>query len=269
MFREKLKLMKNKIKKLILIFTTGFFCIAATFAEKITFSAQIMSGKTGGSDTATILEGDAYIKTSSIEIKANSIELSGDNYRFIKAEGKVSGSSIESKMDFDCESLSFDRTTNIATLTGNVNLTDNANDVKANAQVIEYNQATGLAILQIKVNLTQKNNVCTASYAVYQQNKQLLELSGNAQVKQGQDTFRAQMITLNLETQDITLDGNVKGSITEQKSDDSQNQETPPSDENAPSAPQAENPPAESESGEKRPVNENSQPKTETSEKSE
>ena len=43
----------------------------------------------------------------------------------------------------------------------------------------------------------------------------MLELSGNAQVKQKEDVFRAQQITLNLDTQSITLSGNVKGSVTE------------------------------------------------------
>ena len=43
----------------------------------------------------------------------------------------------------------------------------------------------------------------------------MLEISGNAQVKQENDTFRAQQITLNLDTQNITLSGNVKGSVTE------------------------------------------------------
>ena len=43
----------------------------------------------------------------------------------------------------------------------------------------------------------------------------MLEISGNAQVKQDNDIFRAQQITLNLETQKITLSGNVKGSVTD------------------------------------------------------
>ena len=44
-----------------------------------------------------------------------------------------------------------------------------------------------------------------------------MEISGNAQVKQENDTFRAQQITLDLDTQSITLSGNVKGSVTETK----------------------------------------------------
>ena len=187
------------------------------FAEKITFSAGSMSGQAGDSSATTTLSGGAFVQTSSIEIQADSIELSGDDYRFIKATGNIVGKNLETKMEFSCDSMSYDRETKVAQLQGNVKLTDTENDVKADAQLIEYNQNTNIAVLQIAITLTQKKNICTGAYAVYQKNEQILEISGNAQVKQDDDVFRAQQITLNLETQNITLSGNVKGSVTETK----------------------------------------------------
>ena len=205
--------------KRILILTAAFFLIVSgqLFAEKITFSAGSMSGQAGDSSATTTLTGSAFIQTSSIEISADTIELSGDDYRFIKAEGAVSGKNLETNMEFICDSMSYDRQTKVAMLQGNVKLVDLENDVKADAQIIEYNQNTNIAVLQIGITLTQKKNICTGAYAVYQKNEQLLEISGNAQVKQENDTFRAQQILLNLDTQNITLSGNVKGSVTETK----------------------------------------------------
>ncbi len=191
------------------------FAASVLHAEKISFSAGNMSGQAGDSSATTTLTGGAFIQTSSMEISAEEIELSGDDYRFINARGKISGKNLETKMEFTCDSMSYDRQTKVAVLQGNVHLVDTENDVKADAQIIEYNQDTNIAVLQIDINLTQKKNVCTGSYAVYQKNEQMLEISGNAQVKQDQDVFRAQMITLNLDTQNITLSGNVKGSVTE------------------------------------------------------
>lgn len=186
-------------------------------AETITFYANSMSGQAGNNNSTTRLVGDAYIKTESMEISASFIELSGDDYRFIKAEGSIKGNNIQTHMEFTCDGLEYDRVTKIATLSGNVKLVDTDNNVKADAQMIEYNQDTNIAVLQIKINLTQKDNVCTSEYAVYQKNEQLLELSGNAQIKQKEDTFRAQHITLDMDTQEITLDGNVKGSVKDTK----------------------------------------------------
>ena len=203
------------MKKLFWTFAVFFIFSLYVYAEKITFSAGNMSGQAGDSSATTILSGGAFIQTSSIEISADSIELSGDDYRFINASGSIKGKNLETNMEFECDSMKFDRETKIAQLEGNVRLVDAENDVKADAQIIEYNQNSNIAVLQVGVNLTQKNNVCTGAYAVYQKNEQLLEISGNAQVKQDNDIFRAQQITLDLDTQKITLSGNVKGSVTD------------------------------------------------------
>ena len=203
-----------------------FSLACALFAEKITFSAGSMSGQAGDSSATTTLSGGAFVQTSSIEISADSIELSGDDYRFIKASGNITGKNLETNMEFTCDSMSYDRDTKVAQLEGNVKLTDVENDVKANAQIIEYNQNTNIAVLQIGITLTQKKNICTGAYAVYQKNEQMLEISGNAQVKQEDDVFRAQQITLNLDTQSITLSGNVKGSVTETKKTEEKSEDT-------------------------------------------
>ena len=208
---------KNRIKKLSSFL---FFIITAVLplcAEKIVFSANKMSGQAGNTNTTTTLSGNAYIKTETMEIQADDLELSGDNYRYIKASGNISGKNLEAHMDFTCESLEYDRTTKIALLKGNVKLDDKDNDVRAESQIIEYNQDLEIAILQVQIKLTQKDNVCSGSYAVYYKSTQLLEISGNAQVKQKDDLFRAQNITLDMNTQDITLDGNVKGKVTDTK----------------------------------------------------
>lgn len=196
------------------------------FAEKIIFSANSMTGKTGDSYSTTELKGNSYILTETMEISADEITLSGDDYRFIEAIGKVKGKNLETKMEFTADTLNFDRTTKIAKLIGNVELIDTENSVKAKAQRIEYNQDKEIAILQIEVNLTQKENECTGAYAIYHKKQQVLELSGNAQVKQKKDIFRAQNIYFNMDTEEIKLGGNVKGSVTDTKESDTKEPDT-------------------------------------------
>lgn len=205
------------MKKAFLISTILIFSLNLLTAEKILFSANSMNGKAWNTNTSTTLSGNAYIKTETMEIMADSVELSGDNYRYIKASGSVSGKNLETNMEFTCDSLEYDRTIKIADLKGNVDLIDKDNDVKAKAQIINYNQNTNIAILQMKINIHQKENVCSGAYAVYYKDTKLLEISGNAQVKQNDDIFRAQFITLNMDTQDITLGGNVKGTVKDTK----------------------------------------------------
>ena len=207
--------------------------LSKVYAEKIIFSANSMTGQAGNTNTTTYLSGNAYIKTDSMEIQADSIELSGEDYKNIKAQGKVVGKNLEANMEFTCDSLDYNRVTKVAQLNGNVNLDDKDNDVNAKAEIITYNQEEDIAILQMKVNLLQKDNVCSGSYAVYYKKTQILELSGNAQVKKKDDIFRAQVINFDMNTQDIKLGGNVKGTVkdskekqnTEQENDLQQNQQ--------------------------------------------
>lgn len=228
MFPEILKLTrKNPMKiKLLFIYFVLFINISV-FSENITFSAGKMKGIVGSTSDSTELSENAYVLTETMEISADSIKMSGDNFRYIEAAGSIKGKNIESKMEFTCDNLKYDRETKIAELKNNVSLTDTENDVSAKAQVIEYNQELEIAVMQIDIELKQKDNICSGAYAVYRKNEKMLDLSGNAQIKQKEDTFRAMQITLNMDTQEISLDGRVKGSIIdERKSEKTENNKT-------------------------------------------
>lgn len=208
--------MIKSFKKSIILLSL-IFSLSAVYSESITFYASSMSGKAGSKDAATVLSGNAFIKTSSIEIYADKIELSGEDYRNIVAQGNIKGKNYETNMDFSCDKMEYDRETKIVSLSGNVDLSDNDNDVRVKSQILNYNQQTDIAIIQMQITITQKENVCSGSYAIYYKNEQMLELSGNAQVRQNDDTFRAQHITFDMETQEITLDGNVQGKVIDSK----------------------------------------------------
>ncbi len=229
----------NKKKPLIFLFSA--FLSLFVYAEEITFSADSMTGTAGSKSDTTTLSDSAAVQTQSMQINADLIELSGTDYRFITATGNVSGIISESQMDFSCGKLKYDRNTKIAQLEDSVHLIDKPNDVTADAQIIEYNQENNTATMQIEITIKQKNNVCTGTFAIYKKADQLLELSGNPQIVQGSDNFRAQEIILNLQTQEITLDGRVKGSITDSKPAQQQS-DTPPQE----TAPEQE-PPAQDE----------------------
>lgn len=186
--------------------------------EEITFSGDSMRGSVSSSsdsskESFTVLSGNAVVKTSTMEIRADSIELTGDDFNIIKARGNISGTNTESELEFKAQTLEYDREQKIVTLTGDVELKDLKNDVTAKAQIIEYDQNTDVAIMQIDVELKQRENVCTGAYSVYRKKEQTLDLSGNASVKQKDDMFRAQSISFNMDTEEIVLDGNIRGTV--------------------------------------------------------
>ena len=183
--------------------------------EIIEFSAQKMSGSMKQNQDYTKLSGGATIKTSSMEIQADSIELYGKDFRFIKAEGSVRGVQQDEGLEFSCTTMEYDREEKIALFSGNVVLEDSENEVVAKAQRIEYRENSAIAIMQVAVELTKDDSVSTCAFALYRKDEKLLEMTGNPQVVQGNDSFRAQEIVFNLDTEEITLDGGVKGRVTE------------------------------------------------------
>ena len=232
---RKARSQKSRAKKLL--FLLFFFLSVPVFGEEIQFKADSMTGVSGSKTDETKLSGNAFVKTSTMEIKADMITLNGEDFRYITAEGSVDGKNLETKMDFSCGKLRYDRQTKLARLEDNVHMVDIENEVSTDAQIIEYNQNKEIANMQIGVTLKQKNNTCTAAFAIYRKGAQMLEMSGNPKIVQGDDTFRAQEIILNLNSQEITLSGRVSGTVTDSKKEEKKSEEvakkTEPQEENA------------------------------------
>ena len=77
----------NRLAAAALLFSLSAFC----HAEKITFTANKMSGVAGNKNSVTVLKGNAKVNTKTMIINADYIELSGKDFRMIKAEGNISG----------------------------------------------------------------------------------------------------------------------------------------------------------------------------------
>ena len=190
------------------------FCSALCFCDKISFSADYMQGSASETNNKTVLERHAHIKTESFDINANLIELEDENYRYVTATGGVRGKSLNSGLDFTCDKLFFDRKTNLVYFEGNVSVRDDKNNVDAYSQLMEYDLNTEIATLQVNVRLNQNNSKGTGSLAVYKINDKTVDLTGNPKIVRGEDIFKAQKITLNIETEEILLDGKVSGNVT-------------------------------------------------------
>jgi lipopolysaccharide export system protein LptA len=202
------------------MFFASVFCVifsARLFADTITFTANTMSGFTGKKTEYTLLEGSAYVLTTKIEIHADRIELSGEDFRFVSASGSVKGKHLDDDMDFTCETLKYDRDSEVVTMQNNASIVDNPNGVSAKAEIIQYNQKTGVALLQINIELRQKDSVCTGAFAIYRKEEQILEMSGNPKIEKGDDVFRAREVMMNLDTEEIRLDGRVRGTVVDSR----------------------------------------------------
>jgi len=182
-------------------------------ADTFTFRADRMSGTRSLGREITVLVGNAEVRSDNLLLRANRIEIHGDNNQFIECSGNVWGMEEEKEIIFQTDRLRYDRTRKIARLEGNSTLEDRKNELVAKAHFIEYDDENEIAVMQISVRLFKDDMVCRAEYAVYRRQEQLLELSGFPVVFKKDDEFRADRIRVDLETDDVTMEGAVSGTI--------------------------------------------------------
>jgi len=172
-----------------------------------------MSGGRATGREITVLTGNAEVLADNFLLRADRIEIHGNDNRFIEGFGNVIGHEIEKDIFFRTDRLSYDRTLRIARLEGNSTLEDRGNEVIARARFIEFDDVNEIAVLQVSVRLFSDDLMCRAEFAVYDRIQQTLVLSGFPVVHRNDDEFRADRIMVDLNTNDIVMEGDVRGSI--------------------------------------------------------
>jgi lipopolysaccharide export system protein LptA len=188
-------------------------------ADTFTFKADRMSGGRAAGKEITMLTGNAEVHSDSIILKADRIELQGEDNQFIDCSGNVWGMEEDKNILFQTDRLRYDRKLKIARLEGNATLEDKENEIVAKGRFIEYDDQNEVTVLQISVRLFKDDMVCRSEYAVYRRQVKLLDLTGFPVVFKKSDEFRADRIRVDLDTDDVTMEGAVSGSINEKEKD--------------------------------------------------
>jgi lipopolysaccharide export system protein LptA len=193
----------------------SFFLAGSLWAEIFTFKADRMSGGRASGREITILQGSAEVQSDKLLLQADRIELQGADNEFVDCQGHVLGRDDEEGIIFETDRLRYDRKLKIARLEGNSTLEDTKNGVVVRGRFIEYNDETGVAVIQVSVRLFKDEMVCRSEYALYRRNEKTLDLSGFPVVYKKEDELRAERMQVDLETEDVIMEGAVSGSIKE------------------------------------------------------
>ena len=189
------------------------FIAISAHADVFSFRADKMSGTKALGRETTILTGNAEVRSDNLVLRANRIEIQGDDNQFIDCTGGVWGIEEEKDIIFITDRLRYDRKRKIARLEGNSTLEDRKNEIVAKGNYIEYDDQTEVTVFQISVRLFKDDMVCRSEYGVYRRTEKLLDLSGFPVVFKKDDEFRADRIRVDLDTDDVTMEGAVSGTI--------------------------------------------------------
>lgn len=162
----------------------------------------------------TVLRGNARVQSNEIILEAREIELSGTDFRYARTSGGVRVVDQGRNMTIEADSLWFDRETENIRATGNVIVEDSENDLVLRGGHLETREGGDLLFVQIAVRVLQDDLVARAQFLRFRREESVIELSGFPIVYWKGDRYRATRIILNLDTEEIELQGQVEGAVT-------------------------------------------------------
>ncbi len=180
-------------------------------AQRFSFSAQTMTANTAANRETTLLRGRARVTSDQTTINAEEIELYGPEFRFAHARGSVEVLDLGRGIRLRAEDVFFDRKQKISRVNGSAYLEDQKNEIVVRGGFLENRESEDVVLIQIGVRILKKDLIARSDMARYDRKNQLLELTGLPVVIYKGDEFRARRITINIETNEITLDGQVSG----------------------------------------------------------
>ncbi len=169
-----------------------------------------------GEESVLITEG-AQVTTGDISISAHQIHVSGDSYSRLESTGDVTVTDTSQNIVMRTEAISYNRTVSLLTSEGRTAVEDNDKGITVEAGWMQYRQKDGHLSFQDSVTLKRENEdgtmVCKADIVSYDRSTSQVVLEGRANVQWKGDTYQASTIRVNLDTDEISMSGDIKGTI--------------------------------------------------------
>jgi lipopolysaccharide export system protein LptA len=195
-------------------FLVFFFLIPLlAAAETISFSGDRMESVLAAGRERTLLSGNAYVATEENVIRADVIELYGDEFQYIRTRGNVQVLNEKKQLELSCQELFYDREAKVIRVNGNVVMIDKKNEMVVKGGFLEDWEEREETIVQIGVRVLKEDLVCRCEFARYLRSEDKLELAGMPLVNWKGDEYRALKIFMDLEADTIRLEGAIQGTV--------------------------------------------------------
>jgi lipopolysaccharide export system protein LptA len=182
-------------------------------ADTFTFAGDSTTMTLAEGGQHALLTGHSRVESQDLRITADSIELFGKDFIYATCHGNVHVIDARRGLDLTSQDLFYDRDRKISRIRGNATMADVKNEMVVKGGFIEDRDKEQITIVQIGVRIFKKDIVCRSEFARYQRDKKILELSGMPWVSKGGDVYQAARITINLDTEEISLEGSVQGTL--------------------------------------------------------
>lgn len=188
------------------------------FADNITFSGGTSSIVLRNGRENVVLSDGAAVTVGSMEINADTITLSGDNWRYVSCSGNATVSDSSRGIYIRTSSIWYDRTAERILISSWFEIEDTVNEVSATGASLEYLLSDEKLQLDKDVSLlknTEDSGImrCSAESVIFSRSDNTVQLRGSASVDWDGDSYGAEVISVDLNTDSISLDGRIRGTI--------------------------------------------------------
>ena len=186
-------------------------------ADSITFSGGESSVVLRDGRENVVLSGGASVTVESMTITADEITLSGDNWRYVECSGNAAVTDETRGISIRTSSIWYDRENERILISSWYEIDDTENEVSATGATLEYLLDQESLRLDKDVSLLKATDNgmmrCSAESVIFSREENTVELRGAATVDWDSDRYEAEVISVDLDTDNITLDGRIRGTI--------------------------------------------------------
>ncbi len=196
------------------------------FGETFSFRGDSMKTVLAKGKEETVLSGNVEITTEDNYITADRVELYGENFVYARFTGHVVVVNAKKGIRLVCNNLFYNREKKLLRVNGYAEMEDKKNEVVVKGGFLEDWEEKEVTIIQIGVRILKKDMVCRSEFAKYLRKEKKLELSGMPVVYWKGDVYRAVKIYIDLDKNEITLEGEIKGTLKGKKTTGEETKET-------------------------------------------
>lgn len=202
-----------------------FLFSSPLYSEQYSFSSDFLKSVMAEGKENTLLEGNVLVQSEKKKISADRVEILGKDFQFFICEGNVVVEDLEKDFTLSSDVFHYDNDNRIIRINGPSIMEDRENEMIIKCSYLENREKEDLIIMQVGVRILKEDLACRSEFAVYDRASNMLELTGLPVVYRKDDVFRASRITVNLDNDEISMEGVVQGSLLSKSEDDEENQE--------------------------------------------
>lgn len=203
--------------KKITVLLALILTVNVLFSAPVSFSGGYSKVSLKEGRRSVSLTGGATVSAEGMVITADSVTLTGDDYDVVECTGTIEIKDEEKGLSIKTTALYYDRTAERLLISAWCEVSDSVNELEAGAGAVSYDLRNEVLSLEMAARLMKATDSgllsARAERITFDRGADTLTLQGNAEVEWNRNSYRAKLITINLTTEEIRLEGRIEGEV--------------------------------------------------------